>query len=196
MKPLTRIEQFLAKIAGNKDAKDIAPKTRIEHFLNDIAEADVGKELPDASSLDDGMLLGVASGEWSAVYPELPDATDLSDGKVLTVADGSWVAADPKEKFIVHIEGNNDNYSIDKEFEDIVDQFENGKDIIFMHQFTVNSGLSIVVDDDEIVGFDVPFIEVNPRVPDLVYGLFTINPNSIALVTTHYTLTAENVPSS
>ena len=38
MKPKTRLENFLAKIAGNNDAKDLKPKTRIEHFLNDIAE--------------------------------------------------------------------------------------------------------------------------------------------------------------
>lgn len=38
MKPETRIENFLAKIAGNSDAKEMEPKTRVEHFLNDIAE--------------------------------------------------------------------------------------------------------------------------------------------------------------
>ena len=38
MKPKTRLENFLAKIAGSSEAKEMEPKTSVEHFLNDIAE--------------------------------------------------------------------------------------------------------------------------------------------------------------
>jgi hypothetical protein len=38
MRPKTRLENFLAKIAGSPDAKELEPETRIEYFLNDIAE--------------------------------------------------------------------------------------------------------------------------------------------------------------
>ena len=42
MKPKTRLENFLAKIAGSSDAKEMEPKTRVEHFLNDIAQSGGG----------------------------------------------------------------------------------------------------------------------------------------------------------
>lgn len=38
MKPLKRIEHFLAKIAGDSSAKELTPKTRDEYYLNEIAE--------------------------------------------------------------------------------------------------------------------------------------------------------------
>ena len=38
LKPKTRVEHFLAKIAGRDDVDDVEPKTRLEHFLADIAE--------------------------------------------------------------------------------------------------------------------------------------------------------------
>lgn len=37
MKPITRLENFLAKIAKDPDAKDLTPKTRKEYYLNEIA---------------------------------------------------------------------------------------------------------------------------------------------------------------
>ena len=42
MKPKTRIENFLAKIAGSSEAKEMEPKTRVEYFLNDIAQSGGG----------------------------------------------------------------------------------------------------------------------------------------------------------
>ena len=38
MKPLKRIEHFLAKIAGDDSEKELSQKTRYEHYLNEIAE--------------------------------------------------------------------------------------------------------------------------------------------------------------
>lgn len=37
MKPKTRFENFLAKIANDEDAKEMMPRTRVEHYLNEIA---------------------------------------------------------------------------------------------------------------------------------------------------------------
>lgn len=38
MKPITRLEHFLAKLARDKDAEPITPNTRMERYLNKIAE--------------------------------------------------------------------------------------------------------------------------------------------------------------
>lgn len=38
MKPRTRKENYLAKIAKDPDAVEMTPKTRTEHYLNEIAE--------------------------------------------------------------------------------------------------------------------------------------------------------------
>ena len=38
MKPLRRIEHFLAKIAGSEDAEDLTPINRKEYWLNEIAK--------------------------------------------------------------------------------------------------------------------------------------------------------------
>lgn len=79
MKPLTRIENFLAKIAGNPAANaEMKPRTRKEYFLNEIA-AGSGYDL-------------VLIGNDGTVYP---------DGDVLsaiTIAKGSIEAAEAKAK--------------------------------------------------------------------------------------------------
>ena len=49
MKPKTRIENFLAKIAGNPDAKEMEPETRMEYFLNDIVIPSGGGDTETAS---------------------------------------------------------------------------------------------------------------------------------------------------
>lgn len=46
MKPKTRLENFLARIARDPDATEMDPKTRKEHYLNKIAE---GNGLPGGS---------------------------------------------------------------------------------------------------------------------------------------------------
>ena len=38
MKPITRLEHFLAKMARDRDAEPITPNTRMERYLNKIAE--------------------------------------------------------------------------------------------------------------------------------------------------------------
>ena len=70
MKPLTREENFLAKIAGDTDAdENMKPITREEHYLDQIA----------------GMMNNAAS--------EVPAVSASDNGKVLTVVDGAWAAA-------------------------------------------------------------------------------------------------------
>lgn len=70
MKPLTRLEHFLAKIAGDKNAKALTPKTRKEYYLNEIAAAaatDAAKEgLPEVAVKDAGKVLIVSNeGKWT-----------------------------------------------------------------------------------------------------------------------------------
>ena len=38
MKPRTRLDHFLAKIAGDKSAKNLTPRSSKEYYLNEIAE--------------------------------------------------------------------------------------------------------------------------------------------------------------
>ena len=79
MKPLTRIENFLAKIAGNPAANaEMKPRTRKEYFLNEIA-AGSGYDL-------------VLIGNNGTVYPE---ENVLG---AITIAKGSIEAAAAKAK--------------------------------------------------------------------------------------------------
>jgi len=127
MKPLTRIEQFLAKIAGNKDAKDIAPKTRLEHFLDDIAEAQVGKELPDIEAGDEGRLVGVTDGEYGLV-----DAPS-GDMFVVTFEDGS----DPG------------TFTVDKTYAEIVEQMDDAPGNI-LFKYGPSPAIGVSQSDDSV----------------------------------------------
>ena len=73
MEPITRLDNFLAMIAGDSDAKDIDPISRREHFLKEIAE-----ELADMKEKE---------------KPELPTVDKAADvGKVLTVGENGVLA--------------------------------------------------------------------------------------------------------
>lgn len=72
MLPLTRKENWLAKIAGDPDAdENMKPRTREEYFLNEIAEnggggGGGGAGLPPVTAADNGKVLGVVNGAWAA----------------------------------------------------------------------------------------------------------------------------------
>lgn len=55
----------------------------------------IPSELPSVTSTDNGKILQVASGAWSAqtMPTELPAVTSIDNGKVLTVVSGAWAAA-------------------------------------------------------------------------------------------------------
>lgn len=62
--PATRIEAYLAKIAG-EDIITPEVKTRLEYYLNEIAQnGGGGAGLPAVTEADDGKVLGVVGGEW------------------------------------------------------------------------------------------------------------------------------------
>lgn len=54
--PKTRLEKFFAKIAG--DSVDVTPVTRLENFLNDVAEAGGGGGSSDFSTAEVTLQLG------------------------------------------------------------------------------------------------------------------------------------------
>lgn len=81
MKPLTRIENFLAKIAGNPAANaEMQPRTRKEYFLNEIAENGGGG---GGSGSSGTMVVQFDSDNdrFEATWQEVHDA--MTDGKTV-----------------------------------------------------------------------------------------------------------------
>lgn len=69
MKPLTRNENFWAKIAGDPDAdRTMEPVTRSEHYMDKIAEKmnEASTEVPAVTASDNGKVLSVVDGAWAA----------------------------------------------------------------------------------------------------------------------------------
>ena len=97
LNPITRLEYFLAKIAGRKDIGEMKPLLRKEFFLNDIAKV----ALPPAETTDAGKVPVVQeNGSYSLVksnneFPANPSANGTYTLKA-TVSDGTvtlaWVA--------------------------------------------------------------------------------------------------------
>lgn len=66
LSPINRLEKFLAKIAGK--TVSATPISRTEWFLDEIAK----NMLPTVSGSDNGKVLTVSSGAWSAQTPATP----------------------------------------------------------------------------------------------------------------------------
>lgn len=82
-------------------AADVADITLIPDMIDAIAEhigTGGAAELPTVTTTDNGKVLAVAGGKWTAAVPtaELPTVTAADNGKVLTVADGAWAAVTPE----------------------------------------------------------------------------------------------------
>lgn len=81
MKPFTRKENFLAKIAGDSDANELMkPKTRSESFLDKIAERLNNGGSSDPYSAWDVVIIKPEDGEWECVkgdYAEIRENVGL-----------------------------------------------------------------------------------------------------------------------
>jgi hypothetical protein len=76
MKPKTREQNFLAKIAGDANADTtMKPRTAEEYFLNQIAENGGGSSLPSYSSADIGKVLTVGEGSETVQTVIVPEQT-------------------------------------------------------------------------------------------------------------------------
>ena len=94
MKPKTRLEWFLAKIAGDADATgSVTPKTRKEFYLKEIADAGGGSSLPSVTASDNGSVLAVVNGEWDKAAPDPYPGYDVVF-KIPTTVLGGVVASD------------------------------------------------------------------------------------------------------
>ena len=151
--PINRKEKFLAKIAG--EAVSITPITRQEYFLNEIADAaaemagDIstlqGNTLPAVTSTDNGKVLTVSSGAWSAQTPAggLPAVSGSDNGKVLMVQSGSWEADYPAIYYVQFTLSEQNGVDITHSFSslsDAIDALANNK---FVDVFCT-------IDDDQV----------------------------------------------
>lgn len=120
MKPKTRLEWFLAKIAGDADATGtVTPKTRKEYYLKEIADNGGG---------------GGSS---------LPAVTASDNGSVLAVVDGAWDKATPSNALLVHASDADflATTTLDKTFAEIADAIDSGIPVYVVAEYgNVDSG--------------------------------------------------------
>jgi hypothetical protein len=107
--PATRIEAYLAKIAG-EDIITPEVKTRIEYYLNEIAQngGGGGAGLPAVTEADNGKILGVVGGEWDKMDKGWNVTniynTFVEEQTVAVTSDGSYnggVILNPSENELV-----------------------------------------------------------------------------------------------
>lgn len=99
------------------------------YFQNDVLKSKREEpELPAVSSIDNGKVLTVAEGSWTAANPatELPSVSTTDNGDVLTVVEGTWAKAVPTGggALIVHMSseeiGSDTRYTLDKTAREII----------------------------------------------------------------------------
>lgn len=89
----------LYSVLGGNSA-NVADETLIPEMIKRIAalisSGGATVLLPHVSSADNGKVLTVVNGKWTAVAPtaELPTVTSSNNGEVLTVVEGAWAAAE------------------------------------------------------------------------------------------------------
>lgn len=66
---------------------------RLDEALDRVASRDSSLNLPSVSGSDNGKLLTVSSGNWTAVADRLPTVSGSDNGKALIVSGGAWTAA-------------------------------------------------------------------------------------------------------
>lgn len=95
MKPITRLENFLARIAKDPDARDITPKTRKEYYLNEIAAGGGGGSFVIHATLGEGE----QEGEYTITADKTPAeaASAISNGimPVIMLDMGEMILAVP-----------------------------------------------------------------------------------------------------
>ena len=83
-------------LGGN--SVNVADVTLIPDMIKHIAaliSSGGARVLPTVSNTDNGKVLTVSGGKWTAATPtaELPTVTSSNNGEVLTVVEGAWAAA-------------------------------------------------------------------------------------------------------
>lgn len=91
----SRITNFIAKIAGSKDAENITPKEPIEVYLNEIAEQRAEAPIVPKPTLEDsGKVVTAVDGEYELIaptpVPAIPEPSVEDSGKVVTVVNGEY----------------------------------------------------------------------------------------------------------
>lgn len=168
MKPLTRNENFWAKIAGDPDAdRNMEPVTRSEHYMDKIAEKmnEASTEVPAVTASDNGKVLSVVDGAWAAA--------EGGGGGMLEVT-FTWTE-DPEEPDVWRV-------SADKSWEEIQEAYASGR-FIYGHDAFIEGDsppISYFFDGHVFVhtGFDSEQIYVTHigyDRPDWLAGDYTYN---------------------
>ena len=92
------LKELYIALGGN--ATNVADITLIPDMITAIAAFISGggaRVLPTVSNTDNGKVLTVSGGKWTAATPtaELPTVTSSNNGEILTVSGGNWVSAAP-----------------------------------------------------------------------------------------------------
>ena len=96
---ITALQALYAALGGI--AADVANMTTIPELIGAIATLIAAGDfgiLPSVAAADNGKVLTVTNGAWTAVTPtpELPAVTAEDNGDVLTVVEGAWAAKTPE----------------------------------------------------------------------------------------------------
>ena len=166
MKPKTRLENFLAKIAGSADAKELKPKTRIENFLNDIAE-----KVTDiySSQGDGGSGSGVSEDRVREIVNEAIGGNNDNDSILLPV---------DIDYFIDHMEiGKSESMSEFGQNESLYTQFLDGISLNDAQSRGIDVRLSVVEPPDTNLISDI--VHLDNVVSEGGVSLYSADVNSL-----------------